>query len=158
MGIIPDSTPSHHDGIDLLVDACQTLETVQNMDGSVSKQIVLDPEKAWWKTHVVNSPYFARFAFELKEFERLASESIHHMTQKRAQVLIRQILEIGLGYRYSIDAKSSESLRDKQNTQSTLLDKLQKNKIERAITLKGETKNSLLNSWLGKEAQEEPYE
>ena len=137
--------------MDLLVDACQIVEQVQNIDGSYTKQLMLDPEKAWWKTHLVNSPTFARFAFELKEFERMADDAYNNMTATRAEVIAKQIREIGMDYRYSIDAKSSESLRDKNNTQATLLDKMQKNRVERAYTVKGDAKNSFLQGLMGKD-------
>ena len=141
--------------MDLLVDACQTVETVQNQDGTFTKQLMLDPEKAWWKTHLVNSPTFARFAFELKEFERLGEEAIYNMARPRAEVIAEQIRSIGMDYRYSIDAKSSESLRDRNNTQATLLDKMQKNRVERAYTVKGEAGKSFMSGLLGRDREQD---
>lgn len=116
---------------------------------------MLDPEKAWWKTQIVNSPTFARFAFELKELERLAEDCENNMSGPRAIKIGEQIKAIGLDYRYSIDAKSSESLRDKHNTQATLLDKMQKNRIERAYTLKGEAQKGLMRGLFGGNSNEE---
>ena len=156
--MIPETQKTHNDVMDLLVDACQSIETVQNPDGSLTKQLILDPQKAWWKTHLVNSPTFARFAFELLEFERLAGDAVYNMCEERARVLIQQILSIGQAFRYSIDAKSSESLRDKQNTQATLLDKMQKNKIERAYTLKGDAKKSMFDGFLSRDAEQDRTE
>jgi len=144
--------------MDLLVDACQSVEVVQNLDGTLTKSMMLDPEKAWWKTHLVNSPTFARFAYELKEFERMGKEAIFYMPAERAAVIQLQIQEIGKDWRYSIDAKSSESLRDLRNTQATLLDKMQKNKIEKAYTLKGDAKRSMIDGWLGREVERDNQE
>jgi hypothetical protein len=128
---------------------------VRNQDGSYSKQLMLDPEKAWWKTQIVNSPTFARFAYELKDFERLAEDCKNNMSGPRAEKIAEQIKAIGMDYRYSIDAKSSESLRDKHNTQATLLDKMQKNRIERAYTLKGEAQKSLFRGMFGGNSNED---
>ncbi len=150
---LPETQKTHNDVMDLLVDACQTVENVQNLDGTYSITHVLDPEKAWWKTHLVNSPTFARFAYELKEFERMGKEAFFFMPADRARVLQMQIQEIGKDWRYSIDAKSSESLRDNLNSQATLLDKMQKNKIEKAYTLKGDLKKSMMDGWLGREVE-----
>jgi hypothetical protein len=144
--------------MDLLVDACQTVDTVQNVDGTYTKQLMLDPEKAWWKTHLVNSPTFARFAYELKEFERLGGDCYNNMSAPRAEVIAKQILDIGMDYRYSIDAKSSESLRDRHNTQATLLDKMQKNRVERAYTLKGDAKRSFMDGILGRDRERDDME
>ncbi len=158
MGLIPETQKTHNDVLDLLVDACQTVQTVRNLDGTISQTMMLDPEKTWWKTHIVNSPTFARFAYELKEFERMGKEAVFFMPADRAAVIQMQINEIGMDYRYSIDAKSSESLRDHQNTQPTLLDKMQRNRIEKAITLKGDLKRSMMDGWLGREAEKDQEE
>lgn len=156
--MIPETQKSHNDVMDLLVDACQSIETVDNLDGTLSKTIMLDPEKAWWKTHLVNSPTFARFAYELKEFERLGEEANYYMSAERAAVLAAQIKAIGKDWRYSIDAKSSESLRDYRNTQATLLDKMQKNRIEKAYTLRGDAKRSMFDGFLGRDVQRDEEE
>ncbi len=155
---IPETQKTHNDVMDLLVDACQSVEDVQNLDGTISRTHVLDPDKAWWKTHLVNSPTFARFAFELLEFERMGKEAYFFMPADRARVLQLQIKEIGKDWRYSIDAKSSESLRDIRNSQATLLDKMQKNKIEKAYTLKGDLKRSMMDGWLGREVERDSQE
>lgn len=144
--------------MDLLVDACQTVETITNIDGSITKQLMLDPEKAWWKTHLVNCPTFGSFANELKIFESMSQECYNNMSAPRAQIIAEQIMAKGMSYRYSIDAKSSESLRDKRNSQATLLDKMQKNRVERAYTLKGDMKKSMLRGWLGGNNEEQEEE
>lgn len=152
---IPQTQKEHTDALDLLVDACKIIDTTQDLDGRLVQTLHLDPKKAWYKTQIVNSPTFARFVFELEEFERLSEEVKFYMTQNRAAVLAAQIKGIVKGWGYSIDAKSSESLRDKHNSQATLLDKMQKNKVEKAITLKDEAKKSMLEGWLGRETNEE---
>ena len=80
------------------------------------------------------------------------------MSKPRAVVMTQQIMAIGASFRRSMDAKSSESLRDKLNTQSTLIDKLNRTKSERAITLKGEMKKSFMDGMLGREGQRETEE
>lgn len=152
--MIPETQKSHNDVMDLIVDACQTVQDIRQLDGSVQRQMVLDPERAWWKTNLVNSPTFASFAFALKEFERLAHDCYDNMSLERAEALARQIQDIGKDFRYSIDAKSSESLRDKQNTQATLIDKVQKNKVEKAYTIKGEAKKTFMDGVFGRDREE----
>ena len=153
--MIPESQKQHNDLIDFLSDACQHVEEVELPDGTVEKQLVTDPEIAWWKTNLVNSPTFGRFAFELKNFEGLAAQCYNNMSAPKAKVMAQQILAIGSSFRRSIDAKSSESLRDKLNTQSTLIDKLNRNKVEKAYTVKGEIKKSFMDGFLGREGQRE---
>ncbi|HEY4481627.1 MAG TPA: hypothetical protein VI489_02120 [Candidatus Brocadiaceae bacterium] len=156
--MIPESQKQHNDLIDFLSDACQRVEEIELPDGTKEKQLVTDPEIAWWKTLLVNSPTFGRFAFELKNFEGLAAQCHNNMSKPRAVVMTQQIMAIGASFRRSMDAKSSESLRDKLNTQSTLIDKLNRTKSERAITLKGEMKKSFMDGMLGREGQRETEE
>jgi len=77
------------------------------------------------------------------------------MPYERAQVIAQEILSIGKSYRRAIDAKSSESRRDKHNSKSTLLDKMGKNKVERVYTQKGDVKRSMFDSFLGKKQEQD---
>ena len=86
----------------------------------------------------------------------MGKEAYFFMPADRARIIQMQIQEIGKDWRYSIDAKSSESLRDIRNSQATLLDKMQKNKIEKAYTLKGDLKKSMMDGWLGREVENDP--
>lgn len=153
--MIPESQKTHNDLIDILIESAQKVEEVDQPDGTKMKQLVLDPEIIWWKTGIVNSPSFGRFAFELKEFERLGVKCFDNMHKDRARTMAHEILDIGMSFRRSIDAKSSESLRDKHNTQSTLIDKINRNKIEKAYTIKGEKKRALSDAILGREGEKE---
>ena len=67
----------------------------------------------------------------------------------------KQILDIVMAYRYSVDAKSSESRRDKHNTQSTLIDRLLRYKVEKQYTLKDEGKKAFFDGFLGREKDKE---
>jgi len=147
--MIVGTEKTHQDVIDLLVDACQTVDIVLNADGSYSKQLILDPEKAWWKTQLVNSPTFGMFAKVLRNLEGMAKNAKNNMCAPRAQVLEEQLMTYCLDYRYSIDAKSSETLRDKHNTQPCLVDKMQRSNVPHAFNPKDEMKQSLFSGWTG---------
>jgi hypothetical protein len=112
----------------------------------------------WWKTNIINGPTFGRFAFYLKEFERMAEDAFDNMYGSRAMSMAKDILAIGQSFRRSIDAKSSESLRDKNNTQSTLIDKINRNKVERAYTMKGAVKNSMWDGIMGRDREKDDEE
>lgn len=147
--MIVGTEKAHQDVIDLLVDACQTIDVIQNPDGTYSKQLILDPEKAWWKTQLVNSPTFGMFAKVLRNLEGMAEDAKNHMSAPRAQVLAEQLIRYCLDYRYSIDAKSSETLRNKDNTQPSLIDKMQRSNTPHAFNPKEETKRALFSGWVG---------
>jgi len=61
---IPESEKTHNDLIDIIIEASQTVEEVEEADGKFKKVLQLDPEKIYWKTHIVNSPTFAQFVFQ----------------------------------------------------------------------------------------------
>jgi len=156
--LIPESSPRYNDMIDAVTQsATKTIDVVQK-DGTIIKEQVLDEEILWWKLLDVSDEKFARFAFELKEWERLAQVAFYSMPKERAEQMAHDIIEIGLSYRRSIDAKGSESRRDHNNSKSTILDKIGKNKIEKVYSLHEEGKKSLADSFLGRKARDDSAE
>jgi hypothetical protein len=156
MTLIQDSAErKHNDLIDIIIEGSQRIEEIENEEGHKVKSLVLDPETIYWKTHIVNSPTLARFVFVLKEFERLSQRCFDNMCRGRALGYSASILDIVKNFRYSVDSKSSESLRDKHNTQSTLIDKINKNKIEKAYTLSGDAKKSFADGLFGREEEKD---
>ena len=102
-----EDTPErkNQDIVDLLTEASQRRTEKINEDGSITQTLINDPETIYWKTQIVNSPTFARFVLELKNFERLSKQTVNNMSGDRARVLSEQILEIVSSFRYSVDAK-----------------------------------------------------
>ncbi len=94
----------------------------------------------------------------LKRLEFRANDSSNHMTGPRALGIRKQIFGIIDSYKRSIDAKSSESRRDANNSQSTLIDKINRNKVEKMYTVKGEAKKSFMAGMLGRDGQQEAEE
>lgn len=155
MGEVPEGQPKYNDLIDIIIQSAKKKIDVEQPDGTILKESIVDEEVIWWKTGSINSNTFARFAFELKEFERMAVEASTHMVIERARVFSQQVTDIGISYRRSIDAKSSENLRDKNNSQSTLIDKINRNKIEKVFTQHGNMKKSVWDGIMGREVQNE---
>lgn len=148
---IPDGSPKYNDLIDIIVESAKQTKQKRLVDGTYEDVISVDSEIVWWKTGSINSPSFSRMAFELKEWERQADLALTHMTKNRAEQMAGEIRGIGVSYRRSIDAKSSENMRDKQNSQSTLIDKINRNKVEKVYTAKGELKRSALDAIMGRD-------
>lgn len=146
-----DNTPdqTQRDLIDLLTEASQKYELVEDKDGNFRKVLVPDPETSYFMTRIVDSEHFSRLVFELKNFERLGKEAKNHMSENRASILESQINELVLAYKYSIDAKSSETRRDKLNSKSCLVDKLNRVKVEKVFSMKENAKSSILASLVG---------
>lgn len=142
----------------MIVEGCQSLETISHQNGTQTQELRINPKKIWYKTHIINSPTFGRYVLFREMLEDKASQCQFHMTRERAIVMSSQIMDLCDSYDYSIDAKSSECLRDKNNTQSTLIDKVNRNKIERQYTIKDEVKSGILDGILGKRAQQDAHQ
>lgn len=149
----PEGTPKYNDLIDIIIQSSQKTIDVMQKDGTVTKEQIIDDETIWWKTGSVNANTFGRFAYELKEWERTADLAENNMSIPRAMQISEEIMGTGISYRRSMDAKSSESQRNSQNSQSTLIDKINKNKVERVYTMKDQAKKSLFDGFLGRERE-----
>ena len=156
---LPDSSEKHNDLIDLIIQSAQKTVDINNGDGTISREMQMDADSLWWKTHTISSNNFGQLAFELKEFERMALTAHENMSPERAGQMAHDILEMSQSYRRAIDAKSSESLRDKNNSQSVLIDKVGRNRVEKVYTMKDQINKSLLKSFLGRDRdRDEEYD
>ena len=153
--MIPQSEPEHKDLVDVLIQSVQRLEEVQQEDGSIEKNLIIDPKSLYWKTNIVASANLSRFVFELENLYNMGRQAYNFMSINRAKSLEKQIAQLVGAYMYSIDAKSSESLRSNGSAQSTLLDKVARNKIERSYKVEGEKRRSFLEDMMGKDKEED---
>ena len=71
------------------------------------------------------------------------------MSKPRAMALAKQIVLEATGYERSIDATSSISRLDKNNTQPTLVDKINSSKVPKYYNLKEETKKGIIAGLFG---------
>jgi molecular chaperone GrpE (heat shock protein) len=156
---VPDGQDKHNDLVDLIIQSSTKIVNVQNEDGTEYQEQQLDSDSLWWKTHSISSNQFGALAYELKEWERMALQSRENMCAERSTQISSDIMEISQSFRRAIDAKSSESLRDKNNSQSVLLDKVGRNRVEKVYTMKDQVNKSLINSFLGRDKdRDEEYD
>ena len=151
--MIPQSDPEHHNLVDILVQSVQRLEELPQEDGTTQKSLVIDPMSMYYKTLVVASPLLARFVYELENFGNMALQAKNFMSAQRAYAFSEQINKLVQAYMYSLDSKSSESIRINGSSQSTLVDKIARNKIERSYNVKGEKTRSFIDAMLGKDKE-----
>ena len=152
---VPDGQDKHNDLVDLIIQSSTKIVNVQNEDGTTYQEQQMDSDSLWWKTHSISSNTFGAVAFELKEWEMMTLQPHENMCTDRANQMSHDILEISQSFRRAIDAKSSESLRDKNNSQSVLIDKVGRNRVgrnrvEKVYTMKDQVNKSLINSFLGR--------
>ncbi len=144
----PQGQPQSKDLLDIILQGSQVEKEVRQVDGSMKKEPAVDSEIIWWKTLMVNANTLGRFAFKLKEFERMAFDAFNNMSADRARDFAHTVIDIGSSYRRSLDAKSSESKRDDENSQSTLVDKINRTQVEKIYTAKGEVARGVLESFI----------
>ena len=150
--VLQEGPAKANDLIDLLTEAAQlVVETEEN--GVKKKEIIPDNESLWMQTKMVNSPTFARYILKLRDFYDLAANAKDNMCEERAKVIADQILAKYKSHKYSIDSKSSETLRDAHNTQPSLNHLVVKQHTDRSITLKEEAGRSVGDMLMGREKQ-----
>lgn len=130
------------------------INTIQHDDGRIEQELVFNPDIAWFKGHMVNRP-FGRCALKIKEVEHLGNEALFHMSPARAMNLREGLLNIVERNKRSIDAKSSETYKDENNNQSSLIQMLNKDKQEKLYTVKGDAKKSIMDGILGRDSAAE---
>jgi hypothetical protein len=155
----PDGQHKHNDLVDLIIQSSTKTVNVQSEDGTTYQEQQLDSDSLWWKTHSISSNQFGALAYQLKEWEMMAIQSRESMNPERSNQITGDIMEISQSYVRAIDAKSSESLRDKNNSQSVLLDKVGRNRVEKVYTMKDHVNKSLIAGFLGRDKdRDEEYD
>ena len=126
----------------------------EGKDGKPEASYVVDSKSAWWKTHFINSYRFGLMGEYLEDFGSFIDTVKYHMSKPMADVLEVQLKGMYNVMRHAIDAKSSETLSNKNNKQTALGDKYLNNKQERLIDIKGELGRSVSDMVMGKEAND----
>lgn len=142
----PDFERQHSDIIDLFTTASKKPKVITGDDNLPKEVMEIDSESLWWKLHNINSNTFGRAAYEIVDFKQCADMCFFFMSAPRAQIMRQQILAKDKTYRYSLDAKSSETVLDSHNRQANMIDKVNRNKIEKHIKVTGdEAKKGFMN-------------
>lgn len=68
--MIPEGQPKHNDLTDIVIASSQRSIDVEQKDGSITKEQIIDEEILWCKTQSIASCTFGRYMFELKEWDR----------------------------------------------------------------------------------------
>lgn len=156
---MPDDTLSYEqdqrDFTTLLKDGMILPVKTIGEDGHEKITFVIDNKSAYWKTHNINSYRFGLLAEAVEYLDTLGDDAEYNMSKPRAEVIKKQINAIVHNIlKKSIDAKSSETMRDGRNAQTSLTDKYLKRKQETVLDVHGEVKKSVLDSIFGKKAEQ----
>ena len=120
---------SSNDMTDLVLQSVHTAKQVTDDDGKISIIQYLDNMSLWCKTLSVASNTLSQVIFELMEWIRNGGAAKTNMCVERANEWETVVMAVSESVRKTLDSKSSESMVNKDNKQSTLLDKDGSNKI-----------------------------
>ena len=149
-----DQEINHRDFTTVLKDGMYEVVYKEGKDGKPEPIATIDSKSAWWKTHFINDDGFGMMGEYLEDFGTFIDTVKYHMSKPMADVLSIQLKAQYNVMRHAIDAKSSETMSDKNNKQTALGDKYLANKQERLIDIKGELGRSVTDMLTGKEAHE----
>lgn len=144
-------TSGNNDTVDIVLQSVQRSKQVEDDDGKITIVQYMDDLALWCKTLSVASNVLSQTIFELMEFIRNGLNAKNNMCKERALLWEHEAIEIAESVKKALDSKSSESIRNKDNSQGTLIDKINRNSVEKIYTMKDTAKKSLWDSILGKE-------
>lgn len=147
-------TSDHNDTVDIVFQSVQKTRETVDEDGKTQYIQVMDDTALWCKTLSVASNKLSQVIYEMMEFLRVGEAADKHMSKERAKVWRDTTLGIVESVKKSLDSKSSESIRNKDNSQGTLIDKINKNSVEKIYTMKDTAKKGIFDSILHKEVED----
>jgi hypothetical protein len=146
---IPDTEAPTRDLLALINTAHTITTTRQTEDGKSETVSTIDNEGIFWETQNVSSSFFGAFVKTYKNNEALIDDCYNHMTETMAKVFAGQIARHLKPYRYGVEAKSSETVQDKNNNKQNLIDKIKENKQIKEIKMDDERKRNALAGIFG---------
>lgn len=149
--IAEGDTSGNNDTVDIVLQSVQRSKQVEDDDGKITIVQYMDDLALWCKTLSVASNTLSQTIFELMEFIRNGLNARNNMCKERSLLWEHEAIEIAESVKKALDSKSSESIRNKDNSQGTLIDKINRNSVEKIYTMKDTAKKSLWDSILGKE-------
>lgn len=153
--LIPQNDQNRNDVFDFLADGMHERKEQVNADGILESINVFNPKIAWYQSHIINQP-FGRMALYMESLENLALMCHDNMYAARAEPMKRDLLLWLDANKRSVDAKSSETWRDKNTVQSAMIHLLSRNKTEKTLTLHGDKKKGIAQAFgFGKEEEED---
>ena len=147
-------TSDHNDTVDIVFQSVQKQVDELDDEGKMIHRVVMDDLALWCKTLSVASNKLSQVIYEMMEFLRVGLSARRHMSKERAAVWLEDTLGMIESIKKSLDSKSSESVVDRNSKQGTLIDKINKNSVEKIITMRGNEGKSLWDTIRGKEREQ----
>ena len=142
--MIPNAPKQPNDLIDLIFESVQRIKERTDENGNPTLSLEADNKSLFLRTLLIPNPNFGGCVLEVEKWEGLMNSAKDNMCSEVASVIYQQGMAIAEGYYYAFASKSSETVRDKNNTMSSLSHLVQRNHMEKTVTLKEEAKKSAL--------------
>jgi len=136
------------DTLDFIIHGSEEYVDVEEADGKIVKKLQQDPKKLYYQSRIVNSQYLGDAVVAFETLEQAAMSANNYTTPARAKLFMENLLGRYKRLRYGIDAKSSETVRDKKNNQASLVHLMRKQTIEREFNAKDEKSRKILSGFL----------
>lgn len=138
------------DFLTALTDSVKEEKWIENAeDGTTQKVVVINYKKLWYKLQNVSSQYFGEYAYQLEEFANMAADAYNNMSDERADIVSQKLLRKLNSHYFGIDAKSSETVMDKNNNMKNMVHLLNKTETTKKYIVKDEMSKNALRGFLG---------
>lgn len=154
-GMLPDADKERQDFLDFISEACKKIVRTRQKDGTYKEELIDDWKKTYYKTHLINYVGFSNTVFETERLEGVAYDLFNHMSDERAMPIFNQIMNYVESIRYAMDGKSSEVVRGKDNTQSSMTHLMSRVRIDTHHSGMEEAKKSLGESIFGNKEKQQ---
>ena len=135
-----------NDFVDVLIESVHKYYDRLDENGQPTRILEPDNESLFWRTLLINHNGFGGAVLELKKWAGLMESAYDNMCPEVAQQLHDQGMRIYEGYKYAFASKSSETIRDRDNSQSSLTHLLLRDHMEKTVTLKDNMKKGGLQA------------
>lgn len=128
---------------------------IADTDGNLVTETYIDDLSLWCKTLMVASNQASQVVYETMELVRDLERAFYNMPKERAIQWQTEGLKVVESVKKTLDTKSGESVLDKNNKQSTLVDKVNRSTSDRTITMKGDETKGKIARMMGWDKDEE---
>lgn len=150
MSINNELDQQKQDFLTALTDSVKEDKWIEDPNTGESKKVTaINYKKLWYKLQNISSAYFGEYAYQLEEFVNLAADAYNNMSEERADVLSQQLLRRINSHYFAIDAKSSETVLDKNNNMKNMVHLLNRSETTKKYVVKDEISRNMLRGMLG---------
>lgn len=141
--MLPHGPDKVEDFVSVLIESVQKNSPTLDENKQVVLRKAADNKSLLLRTFLINSPHFGAAVLECEKWESLMRTAKDNMSEEVADVIYEQGMAYYESYMYSFASKSSETIRDSDNSQSSLTHLLLRDHMEKTVTIKDKAAKGL---------------